>query len=414
MVTFTNSHKIGEGLPEWLNNVTLEKAIAQQVGDFKRISNVTTENAAKPGENFTSLIMHVTAEAEMPDGTTKTATFILKAHHVNAFMANILERLRLFAREEEIYQKILPKFEHLYSEVGKTVQFAPKAFVFDRDMGVDYVLLENLKMKQYKHAHRLDGLDMDHMKEVLKKIAEFHAASACYVEHYGMFGEDFTVGLFNEKNKTLLKEFNASGAFLSQLKKWKNGQQYYDKLADSDKFLVDRLLEDQRVNSRQFNVLNHSDLWTNNIMFQYDAFGKIKNTLLVDFQMSKYGSPAYDLYYLILSSAKKDIKLAKFDYMIRFYYDNLIENLKLLQYHRPLPKLHSIHATLFRNGLAAYMVVSKVLPLAMLDKTDDVKLENYTADESKLKSDMFGNQKYCAAMTELLPWLDNRGLLDWK
>uniref|UniRef100_A0A1L8EGP3 Putative ecdysteroid kinase n=1 Tax=Haematobia irritans TaxID=7368 RepID=A0A1L8EGP3_HAEIR len=414
MAASENGHQIGEGLPEWLNKITLEKAIDQQIGDYKRILKITTENAAKKGENFTSLIMHIKAEVEMPDCSTKSATFVLKAHHVNAFMANILERLRLFSREEEMYHKILPKFEYLYSEVGKPVQFSPKAYTFDRDMGVEYVLLEDLKTKQYKHAHRMEGLDMDHMKEVLKKIAEFHAASACYVEHYGMFGEDFTVGLFQEKNKALLKEFNASGAFLNQLKKWKNCQQYYEKLADSDDFLVDRLLEDQRVNNRQFNVLNHSDLWTNNILFQYDAFGKIKNTLLVDFQMSKYGSPAYDLYYLILSSAKKDIKLAQFDYMIRFYYDHLIENLKLLQYHRPLPKLQNIHGNLLKNGLAAYMVVSKVLPLAMLDKTDDVTMENYTADEFKLKADMFGNHKYCQAMMELLPWLDNRGLLDWK
>lgn len=119
--------------------------------------------------------------------------------------------------------------------------------------------------------------------------------------------------------------------------------------------MVDRLLEDQKVNSRQFNVLNHGDLWANNIMFQYDAFGKIKNTLFVDFQVSKYGSPANDLYYLILSSAKKEIKLAQFEYMIRFYYDHLVDNLKFLQYHRPLPKLSNIHAALLRNGLTGWL-----------------------------------------------------------
>lgn len=87
-------------------------------------------------------------------------------------------------------------------------------------------------------------------------------------------------------------------------------------------------------------------------MFQYDAFGKIKNTLFIDFQVGKYGSPANDLYYFILSSANKEIKLKEFDYLIRFYYDNLIENLKLLQYHRPLPKLKNLHIALMNNGLA--------------------------------------------------------------
>lgn len=165
-----------------------------------------------------------------PDGSTKTVPFVLKAHHANEVMSNILDRLRLFPKEEEMYHKLLPKFEYLYSEAGKTVQFAPKAFTFDRDLGEDYILLEDLKAKQYKNENRIEGLDMDHMKEVLKKLAEFHAASACYVEHYGMFGDDFTVGVFQEKNKALLKEFNASASFLNQLKKWKNCQQYYEKL----------------------------------------------------------------------------------------------------------------------------------------------------------------------------------------
>ncbi|XP_037817381.1 uncharacterized protein LOC119607509 [Lucilia sericata] len=401
-------------LPQWLDNVTLEKAIRQQIGEYKNILEIKTENGSKEGENYSSLMMRIKAEVEMEDGSTKTASFVLKTQHANEMMARILNMLRLFPKEEEIYHKIIPKFEQLYKEAGKSVQFAPKSYTFDRDIGVDYVLLEDLHVKQFKNANRLDGLDMDHVKEVLIKMAEFHAASACYVEHYGMFGEDFTVGIFNEKNKALLKEFNASGAFLSQLKKWKNCQQYYEKLADSDDFLVDRLLEDQKVNPREFNVLNHGDCWSNNIMFQYDAFGKIKNTLLVDFQVGKYGSPANDLYYFILSSAKKDIKLTQFDYMIRFYYERLVENLKLLQYHRPLPKLKNIHIALMKNGLAAYMVVSKVLPVVILEKTDQANLENYIHDESKMKTAMFSNHKYVQAMSEILPWLDNRGLLDWK
>lgn len=147
-------------------------------------------------------------------------------------MAKILNMLQLFAKEEEIYHRILPKFEQLYKDAGKCIQFAPKSYKFDRDMGVDYILLEDLHVKQFKNANRVDGLDMAHAEQVLIKMAEFHAASACYVEHYGVFSSDFTVGIFCEKNKALLKEFNASGAFLKQLKNWKNCQQYYEKLVN--------------------------------------------------------------------------------------------------------------------------------------------------------------------------------------
>ncbi|GBP17016.1 hypothetical protein EVAR_71634_1 [Eumeta japonica] len=134
---------------------------------------------------------------------------------------------------------------------------------------------------------------MAHAEEVLKKMAEFHAASACYVEHYGMFSADFTQGIFCEQNRGLLREFNVSTAFLNQLKNWKNCQKYYEKLV-------------------------------------------------------------------------------------------------------------------------AYMVVSKVLPVVILEKTDQASLENCIHDESKLKAAMFSNRKYVQSMLEILPWLDNRGLLDWQ
>lgn len=158
---------------------------------------------------------------------------MLKAQHGNDVMAAILNKLKLLQKEEEMYHTILPKFEQLYADAGKTVQFAPKAFKIDQDLGVDYVLLEDLRTKNFKNANRLIGLDLEHMQQVLAKLAAFHAASACYVEHFGMFGEDFTVGVFSEDNRQLLQEFNASGAFLAQLKKWKNAEKIYEKLVRS-------------------------------------------------------------------------------------------------------------------------------------------------------------------------------------
>lgn len=132
-----------------------------------------------------------------------------------------------------MYHSIIPKFETLYTQVGSDIKFAPNAYQFDRDIGVDYILLEDLRPRGYKNANRIKGLDLEHTKHVLQKLAEFHAASACYVEHFGMFPEEFTVGFYSKNNTELLKQFNSSSAFLAQLKKWKNGQAFYEKLVSS-------------------------------------------------------------------------------------------------------------------------------------------------------------------------------------
>lgn len=100
----------------------------------------------------------------------------------------------------------------------------------------------------------------------------------------------------------------------------------------------------------EFRVLNHGDAWCNNIMYQYDEAGKLAEVNFVDLQMSRFSSPAQDLLYLILSSTELDIKIAKFDYLIKFYHEKLIESLKLLKYPKPLPSLRSLHQSIFTYG----------------------------------------------------------------
>lgn len=105
-----------------------------------------------------------------------------------------------------------------------------------------------------------------------------------------------------------------------------------------------------KVDPSDFNVLNHGDFWSNNIMFSYDSTGRVKETLLVDFQMAKYGTVAQDLYYFLLSSTKYEDKLTKFDQYIQFYHEKLVENLKLLKYTNFIPSLREIHVSLFQYG----------------------------------------------------------------
>lgn len=108
-----------------------------------------------------------------------------------------------------------------------------------------------------------------------------------------------------------------------------------------------QLKSDWKTNA--FNVLNHGDCWTNNIMFQYDSKGRISETILIDFQMSRFGSPAQDLYYFLLSSTNLEVKLKYFDYFIYYYHQELVKHLKLLQYKGTIPHLREIHMELLKH-----------------------------------------------------------------
>jgi len=112
---------------------------------------------------------------------------------------------------------------------------------------------------------------------------------------------------------------------------------------------VDKIIEDAKINEEEFNVLNHGDAWINNIMFQYDSEGHVKETFLLDHQLTKYGNPAQDLYYFIMSSTQLDIKVDQFDSLIRWYHQNLVEHATLLKYNGFVPSLKELHIILIEH-----------------------------------------------------------------
>ncbi|XP_017079875.1 uncharacterized protein LOC108113706 isoform X2 [Drosophila eugracilis] len=320
-----------------------------------------------------------------------------------------MSQLKLFQREHQMYHNILPKLEELYTEVGKEVSFGPRAFKLDYSIGVQYILMVDLKSRGYRNVDRKEGFNRKCLKQVLKKLAQLHAASAVFVEKNGEFQKLLTNGVYTKTNQSVLHELHNPDPFLSQLRRWRLGDHFHKRLVEKEQDLTDRLMELHTSNTNQFNVLNHSDCWVNNVMFKFDRAGNVEDTALLDYQVVKYGSPANDLYYTILSSAAKDIKLAQFDDMVNYYFYHLLDNLKTLSYPRTLPQFKDIQDALSKHGLAAYVVVTRVMPIAMMNQFEDEVNERYA---SKMKCAMFTSRKYIQAMKDILPWMESRNLLN--
>ena len=70
-----------------------------------------------------------------------------------------------------------------------------------------------------------------------------------------------------------------------------------------------------------FNVLNHGDLWINNLMFK----NRTDEIRFLDFQLTHYSSPAIDLHYFITTSANVEVRRNHRDHLIQVNIDiNLI------------------------------------------------------------------------------------------
>lgn len=57
----------------------------------------------------------------------------------------------------------------------------------------------------------------------------------------------------------------------------------------------------------------------------------------------------------------------------------------------------------------AYVVVSRVMPISLMNQFEDEVNDDYA---SKMKCSMYTNRKYIQAVKEILPWMEERSLLD--
>lgn len=99
-----------------------------------------------------------------------------------------------------------------------------------------------------------------------------------------------------------------------------------------------------------FQVLNHGDIWLNNMMFTSDAIGNPLDVSMIDYQASFWASPTNDILYFLLSSVSDDIKIDCFDEFIAFYHTQLTDALKKLKYDQHIPTLPELQIDMLSKG----------------------------------------------------------------
>jgi len=70
--------------------------------------------------------------------------------------------------------------------------------------------------------------------------------------------------------------------------------------------MLDRMLQITRRDDSAFNVLNHGDLWVNNMLFQYSDVPE--DLRLLDFQLQYFSSPVIDLQYFFSTSLSEEVR----------------------------------------------------------------------------------------------------------
>lgn len=253
----------------------------------------------------------------------------------NIIRREAFKSVQLFRNEVEFYTTILPeliKFQQ--SKNNEKFKAIPQYYLAKNDL----VILEDLLIRGFRMPDRQKGLSLEETRAVLKEIAKLHSLSLAYkFQHPKQFEKLknlITEGIFSNSNEDWYKNYyvqltkNAVDMVSEILPK---NSKYVQRLTDfvESSTFFSRMIELVTKES-VLSVICHGDCWTNNILFRYNEDGNVIETVLVDFQCIRYGSPALDLSNLIFCCTTKAMRDEYLQSFIKLYTQELYNNIKAL------------------------------------------------------------------------------------
>lgn len=297
-----------------------------------------------------------------------------------------------------------------------TCKLSPECFRINETHHPRYFVFEDLKHCGYVNVDRRVGLDVRHMELAFKKLAKWHAATAqlAQVDPATMEKHQF---------RNVCPDVNNFHAFFEKsmrtagetIKTWPGCEVYGEKLQVLADSIIAKCCDVFTKDINAFNVLNHGDVWLSNIMFKNDPEGRPTDAVFVDYAVGYYGSPGIDLSYLLFTSNAETNTEDDWDALLRLYHTELVANLKKLGYIGKLPSLLDIYIEYLRKSYYGMMISLFVIPLRLIDDTENSDLGNLLGIEPKniaFRKMLFGTPKYRDFIEPLLKFWDRKGLLD--
>ncbi|XP_030374273.1 uncharacterized protein LOC115623868 [Scaptodrosophila lebanonensis] len=355
-----------------------------------RVQELRVLPGTAKGDNFASIILRINVKYSRgkSEGRTDSVSFLVKTSFAEQDLsANVVRDYNIYIREMDMYEIILPKLALLLKELGDESKLFASTVNVDRE--VSAIMFEDMLLENYGMACRFKRLDLQHTQLVLEKLATFHAIGAVLNEREpGIYAKNFDRGIFNRYTR-------GYQPIMEQL--FKYGERTTD------------------VNDRDFMTLAHGDVWTMNVMFQYDAQQRPSNAILIDFQFSVWCSPTIDLHYLLNTSLPEPVRLQDQPKLVQYYYYKLVEVLKKLRYAGYIPSLFEFQRQFEARAFYGLFGALVFQPVQLYQGQEKGSIEIILSeDESAMqfKDSVFQNDVMINKLHRLLPFFDRKGLLD--
>ncbi|KAF5293349.1 hypothetical protein FQA39_LY02834 [Lamprigera yunnana] len=375
-----------------------------------KVSNVHIQQVSEPGDNFSSEIQRLTVSYDVDkDEPNKIISIIVKCILDDEQIAAFDRDTKLSEKEHSIYREILP---HMVT-LGVKEQFSPTSYYMTL-LPRSVIFLEDLCSLGYEMVSRDQGLDLQHCIFSIEKLARFHASSVLLFHQNPKLLNKFNNALyyknphFDVLSLSTYEDMKAVCGKVQDLQMYHNKMQ---KIVNLDQRICQALAP-----SSEFNVLNHGDFWTTNIMFRYTPNRKIEDAMFFDYPLSYFGSPALDLHYFIVTSTDLEVKMKHIDTLLDHYFDQLLLSLRELNVNN-VPTRKELYADFVKRAYIGLTSIFFSLPLTTSPKRNDADLGNYFKEEDIERTDSyrykcFNSERYINDLKHLLPYYDALGIFN--
>ncbi|KAK2578391.1 hypothetical protein KPH14_012560 [Odynerus spinipes] len=205
---------------------------------------------------------------------TEKRSFIVKiAPQEESTRRNLIEKSSIFHTEIKVMVDTLRKMNDL---LGPEHPLSGRVFHVQREYP-EFLMIEDLAILGFRMAHRQAGLDLDHCLVALRGLARFHASSVAVCEKEPNTKQLYNKAVYCSQQPSEVKTIfiQATKSLVREARKWQElDQKYVDKIEKISDVIYDKTADAVVLREDRFNVINHGDMWVNNMMFRYNDEGK--------------------------------------------------------------------------------------------------------------------------------------------
>ncbi|XP_059086586.1 uncharacterized protein LOC131883208 [Tigriopus californicus] len=400
----------------------------EKTDDVKLIKSEVVPGSDK-GENYSSVVLACHVEAEINGGQSKSYHWIAKIPSDDPWKFKWVRPCRMEEKEVAFYNDLVPRLKSYLNQKGSGIelQLCPKIFAeFKEDTKPEecqygsMVLLEHLRYNGFteqSNSNRKAGFDMAHTKLVLEALADFHAVTYGYlkqkhgslndmVDKEPLFARDFIgadppveLEAFKEQfaeqgiqsHLTLLSSFKDDKyekLFKLFMEKNGNPTTYCEKLGSYKNF--------------EFHVLCHGDPWFNNMLFRHEGDSPT-GVCLLDNACTRWTTPAFDLAYLLFTSAAPELRQDHLQGLLEHYHQRFRQSLAEVGENPNVYSLESLKSDYTRCTYIGLLTAITMLPWTLAKKEDAFSfddMKDFDQADEKRRNEMM--EKVQASMQRTL------------